>query len=127
MCIKHKIKYDTKNINFVLIFLIIKGGVLKMKKALIVGLNDYPGCPLSWCDNDAIAVKELIESNGDGSPNFDIKYIIGECSKVTLRSAIAALFEGDSEISLLYFSGHGADTDGGYFMYDRFFRRRLWR
>jgi hypothetical protein len=62
-----------------------------------------------------------------GSPNFDIKYIIGECSKVTLRSAIAALFEGDSEISLLYFSGHGADTDGGYFMYDRFFRRRLWR
>lgn len=37
-----------------------------MKKALIVGLNDYPNSKLEWCDNDAIAMKELIESNGDG-------------------------------------------------------------
>ena len=43
-----------------------------MKKALIVGLNNYPGCKLEWCDNDAIAMKELIESNGDGSPNFEV-------------------------------------------------------
>ena len=85
-----------------------------MKKALIVGLNNYPTCPLSWCDDDAIAVKGLIESNGDGSPNFDVKSIIDSCSKSTLRSAIEELFEGDSDISLLYFSGHGADTDGGY-------------
>ena len=40
-----------------------------MKKALIVGLNNYPGCKLEWCDNDAISMKELIETNGDGSPN----------------------------------------------------------
>lgn len=85
-----------------------------MKKALIVGLNNYPNCPLSWCDDDAIAVKGLIESNGDGSPNFDVKSIIDSCSKSTLRSAIEELFEGDSDIALLYFSGHGADTDGGY-------------
>lgn len=31
-----------------------------MKKALIVGQNNYPGCELAWCDNDAIAMKELI-------------------------------------------------------------------
>ena len=85
-----------------------------MKKALIVGLNNYPNCPLSWCDDDAIVVKGLIESNGDGSPNFDVKSIIDSCSKSTLRSAIEELFEGDSDIALLYFSGHGADTDGGY-------------
>ena len=85
-----------------------------MKKALIVGLNDYPAYPLSWCDNDAIAVKGLIESNGDGSPNFDVKSIIDKCSKVDLRLSIKQLFEGDSEIALLYFSGHGADVDGGY-------------
>ena len=43
-----------------------------MKKALIVGLNKYPaGSELEWCDNDAIAIRELIESNGDGSPNFE--------------------------------------------------------
>ena len=85
-----------------------------MKKALIVGLNNYPRCPLSWCDDDAIAVKDLIESNGDGSPNFDVKSIVDSCSKLTLLSAIKELFEGDSDITLLYFSGHGADTDGGY-------------
>ena len=39
-----------------------------MKKALIVGLNKYPGCELACCSNDAVAMKELIESNGDGSP-----------------------------------------------------------
>lgn len=42
-----------------------------MKKALIVGLNNYPKCELECCVNDAIAIKNLIESNGDGSPNFD--------------------------------------------------------
>ena len=52
-----------------------------MKKALIVGLNEYPRCSLNWFDNDAVAIKDLIESNGDGSPNFDIKLIIDKCTK----------------------------------------------
>ena len=39
-----------------------------MKKALLVGLTKYPNCELNWCDNDAIAMKELLEANGDGSP-----------------------------------------------------------
>ena len=51
--------YFTKN-------MIIRVGGLDMKKALIVGLNKYPGCALDWCDNDAVAMKSLIESNGDG-------------------------------------------------------------
>lgn len=85
-----------------------------MKKALIVGLNDYPNNKLSWCNDDAKAVKELVETNGDGSPNFDVKTIIGGCEQVTLFNAINELFEGDTDIALLYFSGHGAKDDGGY-------------
>lgn len=85
-----------------------------MKKALIVGLNNYPGCKLEWCDNDAIAMKELIETNGDGSPNFDVLSIIDSCTKHNLRSAIEKLFADDADVALLYFSGHGADLDGGY-------------
>ena len=85
-----------------------------MKKALIVGLNNYPGCKLEWCNNDAIAMKELIESNGDGSPNFDVVSIIDNCTKSNLTSAIEKLFADDADIALLYFSGHGKDTDGGY-------------
>lgn len=85
-----------------------------MKKALVVGLNSYPGCELNWCDNDAIAMAGLLESNGDGSPNFDVISIIDQCGKTELRGAIAKLFSDDADIALLYFSGHGADTDGGY-------------
>ena len=85
-----------------------------MKKALIVGLNNYPGCALDWCDNDAVAIKDLIESNGDGSPNFDVVSIIGSCSKNAFYDAIEKLFSDDVDIALLYFSGHGADADGGY-------------
>lgn len=85
-----------------------------MKKALIVGLNNYPGRELKWCDNDAIAMQELMESNGDGSPNFDVILIIDDCSKNDLTSAIKKLFADDADIALLYFSGHGANTDGGY-------------
>ena len=32
-----------------------------MKKALIVGLNNYPGRELEWCNNDAIAMKEWMD------------------------------------------------------------------
>lgn len=85
-----------------------------MKKALIVGLNKYPGCELEWCDNDAIAMKELIETNGDGSPNFDVIQIIDSCTKQDLRNAIEKLFADDVAVALLYFSGHGTDSDGGY-------------
>ena len=85
-----------------------------MKKALIVGLNNYPGNELKWCDNDATAIKALIETNGDGSPNFDIKQIIDTCKITQLRAAIEDLFVDDAEIALLFFSGHGAETDGGY-------------
>ncbi|MCC6093456.1 MAG: caspase family protein [Eubacteriales bacterium] len=85
-----------------------------MKKALIVGLNDYESCPLSFCVNDAVEIKSLIETNGDGSPNFDAKLITDKCDQNTLLDNIEELFKSDPEIALLYFSGHGADKDGGY-------------
>ena len=85
-----------------------------MKKALIVGLNKYPGNELEWCDNDATAVKELVETNGDGSPNFDVKPITGTCSRDYLEENIHALFNDEADIALFYFSGHGAGKDGGY-------------
>lgn len=85
-----------------------------MKRALIVGLNDYPNCELAWCNNDAISMKELIETNGDGSPNFDAISITGSCTKQDLKERIKNLFLGDADVALLYFSGHGTDLEGGY-------------
>ena len=46
-----------------------------MKKALVVGIDDYPSSPLSGCVNDAVAIANTLEKNGDGSPNFSIRIL----------------------------------------------------
>lgn len=43
------------------------------KKALIIGIDDYPGSPLHGCVKDAEEIAGLLEDNGDGSPNFEVK------------------------------------------------------
>jgi hypothetical protein len=94
-----------------------------MRKALVVGINDYPGHPLTGCVNDATAIADVIEAHGDGEPNFEVKLIVspdkdGASAGVTrpqLRSEIEALFAGDPEVALFYFAGHGAIKNvGGY-------------
>lgn len=86
-----------------------------MKRALIVGLNQYPhGNELNWCDNDAQAIAGLLRTNGDGSPNFDVILITDKYDRVRFYEAIQRLFADDVDVALLYFSGHGSEYDGGY-------------
>lgn len=86
-----------------------------MKKALIVGINKYPSAPLNGCINDANAIANILETNGDGSRNFDIKLRTDVPTKADLKGLIKELFKGDNEIALFYFSGHGSINElGGY-------------
>lgn len=86
-----------------------------MKKALVVGINNYPGSPLKGCINDASAFGKILESNGDGSPNFDVVLKTDVPTKGELKGLIKELFSGDSDSALFYFSGHGfIDDTGGY-------------
>lgn len=86
-----------------------------MRKALIVGINNYPKAPLRGCVNDASAFSGIIEANGDGSPNFDVRLVTDVPTKSELKGLIIELFSGDCETALLYFSGHGLlDDIGGY-------------
>lgn len=86
-----------------------------MRKALIVGINDYPSSPLYGCINDASAFASIIENNGDGSPNFDVRLVNDVPTKSDLKELIVELFQGDSDTTLFYFSGHGyIDDIGGY-------------
>ena len=86
-----------------------------MKKALIVGINDYPDCPLSGCENDASGVAAILETNGDGSPNFDVSLRTNIKDKRSLKAAINDLFTGEVDTALFYFSGHGYLNElGGY-------------
>ena len=61
---------------------------------------------------------DLLRTNENGSPNFDCRLITSapDVTKVGLKAAIETLFARETEIALLYFSGHGFLDEklGGY-------------
>lgn len=88
-----------------------------MRKALVVGINSYPSSPLRGCINDAMAFCDTIETNGDDSPNFDVRLCKDVQTKSELKSHIRELFSGECDTALFYFSGHGFfDELGGGFI-----------
>lgn len=89
-----------------------------MRKALVVGIDNYPSCPLKGCVNDAIGIKSVLDRNSNGSPNFSVKQLIStqdDISRSSLKAEIDHLFSGDPDIALLFFAGHGyVNSFGGY-------------
>lgn len=86
-----------------------------MRKALVVGINQYGACPLNGCINDANEISKLLDRHSNGEKNFDVKLILDISSKSKLRNKIKELFKGNNEIELFYFSGHGYINElGGY-------------
>lgn len=85
-----------------------------MKKALLIGINEYPkGNELYGCLEDIHNVQTVIERNGDGSPNFSVKLLENCQSSLKAMDAVKNLFHGDGECAMLYFSGHGYLNDCG--------------
>ncbi len=90
-----------------------------MRKALVIGINNYPTLPLKGCVKDAIEIANVLEKNSDGSPNFSIKLLTDpsdSLTKIIIKRAIDELFQGESDVSLLYFSGHGFINSVGGFL-----------
>lgn len=93
-----------------------------MRKALIVGIDYYDHIgPLAGAVNDAHSVKAVLERHADGRLNFaQPKLMTGTgpgatVTRAELRSAVRDLFEGDADIALFYFAGHGhIDSTGGF-------------
>ncbi|MFV0481055.1 MAG: caspase domain-containing protein [Campylobacteraceae bacterium] len=92
-----------------------------MKKALVVGINYYKYAnELDGCVNDAYEIENVLKRHSDGTKNFDVKKMISTCEDelITynqLMESIEELFNDDSLVALLYFSGHGhVDNDCGY-------------
>lgn len=81
-----------------------------MIKALLVGINEYPGSPLSGCVNDALDVLEYLTKtcglrHEEILPLFDSRAT--KAAIVTaLRDMIASSIPGDH--LLFHYSGHGA-------------------
>ena len=85
-----------------------------MRKALIVGVNDYNFSPLKACIPDANRMYNILSKDFDETPNFSCKKIVS--SDVTidisfLKESIIDLFSTDCDVALFYFSGHGSEPD----------------
>lgn len=92
-----------------------------MRKALVVGIDNYSQCPLRGCCNDADEVAKLLSCNDDGSPNFAVKLQKNISTKAILRKHIEECFSGDADVALFYYSGHGhIDNVGGYLVTPNF-------
>lgn len=73
---------------------------MSTRKALVVGINDYPNCPLTGCCNDSEAIKDLLANNGNGDPNFDVYKKDNVRTKGELKDHIIKCFAGDSDVAL---------------------------
>lgn len=90
-----------------------------MRRALIVGIDDYQFSPLSGCINDAYKMSEILTRNQNGSPNFDCKEIVSSEITITrslLKEKIEELFSHEADVALFYFSGHGTANNLGGFL-----------
>ena len=88
------------------------------KKALIIGIDDYPNAPLRGCKNDAEKLEKVLSRNHDGSVNFQCEVLTSPATKLTrpiVRRKISELFSNNPDMVFLHFSGHGtSDGLGGY-------------
>lgn len=92
-----------------------------MRRALLVGINNYKKDPLTSCVADARRMEEVIAKHENGDPNFDCKLITSIPDKYTisiarLKSKIHDLFNHEAEVALFYFSGHGFATSLGNYL-----------
>jgi len=81
-----------------------------MRKALLVGINTYPGAPLGGCVNDVLDMKEYLIKDR-GWDESEINLLLNEkATKKRISNAVTNLF-GDvkaGDLILFQFSGHGS-------------------
>lgn len=94
-----------------------------MRRALLIGIDDYPQSPLSGCVADAERMRTVLARNQDNSPNFDCRALLvprgqeRKLGRASLRSALERHFAPGPDLAVLHFSGHGCINDlGGYIM-----------
>ncbi len=88
-----------------------------MRRALIVGIDDYPNSPLSGCGNDARRLTSVLERHADGARNFDCVTLTSPTAvtRGVLRERVGELFRHSADVAYFHFSGHGTQHSlGGY-------------
>jgi hypothetical protein len=88
------------------------------KRALLVGIDFYESMPdLSACARDATALRDVLQRNEDGSPNYECRLLTNPggplITSALLRAEWNRLFANFSGEILFYFAGHGSPADPG--------------
>ena len=80
-----------------------------MKRALLIGINEYPGQPLNGCVNDVTDMAEYLTSV-QGFASDDVRLITDDrATAEAIRERLGWLVEGASagDTLFLHYSGHG--------------------
>ncbi len=89
-----------------------------MRRALIIGIDDYGDDSLAGCVNDANRIAAILARHDDDAPNFTCKTLTAPAERITrtmLRKQLEELFAQPADAALFYFSGHGtANNLDGY-------------
>lgn len=86
-----------------------------MKKALIIGIGEYPTAPLEGPINDANHLNEILSTNGNDTKNFEVQLVLNPLTKSELIKVIRDFYSVEADLGLLYFAGHGYVNEiGGY-------------
>jgi hypothetical protein len=89
-----------------------------MRRALVVGIENYPFGVLEGCARDAERLATVLERHDDGTKNFDVRRLTDppkSLSRSMVREEMVRLFDQPADLALFYFSGHGSENDlGGY-------------
>lgn len=82
-----------------------------MRKALFIGINQYDNISnLNGCANDAQQMYSVLSRHADGRPNFNSQVFVSpdnNLSRSFIMEKVQELFQGDLDIALFYFAGHG--------------------
>ncbi len=87
-----------------------------MRRALLVGINDYQWAPLRGCINDVAEMGKVLKEHYNKKQNFHCITLTSDKTKVTkakFMGAIQELFSREADMVLLYFSGHGHQNNLG--------------
>jgi hypothetical protein len=91
---------------------------MSVRKALLVGINAYPGAPLRGCVNDVQQMKGLLKQYY-GFQDDGIKLLLdGDATAAGIKAGLEWLAEGGADVTavrVFHYSGHGsyvADENG---------------
>jgi len=84
------------------------------RRALVVGVNDYPQDPLAFCVRDA---EEIAAALSMPEYLFEVQTLLNQdATRRQAKAAIEDLLKQDAEFIIFYFSGHGRTTDSGVYL-----------